>query len=41
MDIGEDTETYEFEPIDMPAEAPVEVPSIEPVEAPERELEPA
>lgn len=36
MDIGEDTETYEFEPVDVPFEAP----SDEPVDVPERELEP-
>jgi len=37
MNIGEDTETYEFEPLDEPVEEPL----TEPVEAPERQLEPA
>jgi hypothetical protein len=36
MDIGE-TETYEFEPIDVPETEPAP----EPVKVPERELEPA
>lgn len=41
MNIGEDTETYEFEPIDVPTDAPIEAPANEPVGTPERELEPA
>jgi hypothetical protein len=37
MNIGEDTETYEFEPLDVPVEAPVEEPApvVEPVCEPE------
>jgi hypothetical protein len=37
MNIGEDTESYEFEPLDVPVEAPVEEPApvVEPVCEPE------
>ena len=39
MNIGEDTETYEFEPLDVPVEAPAEEPA--PVVEPVREPQPA
>ena len=39
MNIGEDTETYESEPLDVPVEAPAEEPA--PVVEPVREPQPA
>jgi hypothetical protein len=39
MNIGKDTETYEFAPTDEPAVEPVSEPAVEPVDEPV--LEPA